>query len=231
MSVAAETAPKGRVPRHVWVLLLVAVLVLGFALGGAVRTAVTSRPGRAPAAPAGVDLLGSSAGVHALALGADLVTAPTASGGRQVPVVAPSAVRRGVPLPAGSGTGRRIVYQESTMHLWVVEADGVVTRDYPVTGRPGWPTPGTYHVFTKSVAALSPAYHVSFDWMVAFAHGHRLPIGFHSIPRWMGSGLPIQPQSTLGAPIGEGGCVRQRPVDAKWLFTWAALGTTVVVLH
>jgi len=231
MSVAAETAPKGRVPRHVWLLLLLAVLVLGFALGGTVRTAVTSRPGPLPAGPTGADLLGSATGVHALALRADLTTALPASRRRPVPAAAPSLVRRGVPLPAGSGTGRRIVYQESTMHLWVVEADGVVTRDYPVTGRPGWPLPGVYHVFTKSVAALSPAYHVSFDWMVAFAHGHRLPIGFHSIPRWISSGLPIQSQSTLGAPIGEGGCVRQRPVDAKWLYTWAALGTTVVVLH
>mgnify|MGYP000349523774 CR=1 FL=1 len=32
----------------------------------------------------------------------------------------------GKPLPAASGSGRRIVYQQSTMHLWVVESDGRV---------------------------------------------------------------------------------------------------------
>ena len=117
------------------------------------------------------------------------------------------------------------------MHLWVVEADGTVSRDYPVTGRPGWPRAGSYHVFSKSAAAVSPRYGVTFDWMVSFAHGHTLPIGFHSIPRWIGSGKPIQSQSSLGAPIGLGGCVRQRPVDAHGLFSWAQVGTTVVVLR
>jgi hypothetical protein len=136
-----------------------------------------------------------------------------------------------MPLPAGSGYGRRIVYQQSTMHLWVIDADGVILRDYPVTGRPGWPLVGTYHVFSKAVSAASPKYHVTFDWMVRFAHGHALSIGFHSIPRYMGSGKPIQSESSLGAPIGHGGCVRQRPVDAQWLYGWAQIGTTVVVLR
>jgi lipoprotein-anchoring transpeptidase ErfK/SrfK len=145
--------------------------------------------------------------------------------------LAPTADRRGKPLPAGSGSGLRIVYQQSSMHLWVVDADGVVIRDYPVTGRPGWPLPGTYHVFSKAASAASPKYHVTFDWMLRFAHGHSLSIGFHSIPRWMGSGKPIQSESSLGAPIGHGGCVRQTPAQAKWLYAWAPVGTTVVVLR
>ena len=117
------------------------------------------------------------------------------------------------------------------MHLWVIDADGTIIRDYPVTGRPGWPLVGTYHVFSKAVATASPKYGVTFDWMVRFAHGRELSIGFHSIPRSMKTGRPIQSESSLGAPIGHGGCVRQRAVDAKWLYRWASIGTTVVVLR
>jgi len=57
--------------------------------------------------------------------------------------------------------------------------------------------------------------------MVSFAHGHTLPIGLHSILLWMGSGLPVQSESSLVAPIGHGGCVRQGAVDAKRLYAWA----------
>jgi L,D-transpeptidase catalytic domain len=227
----------GRVPRHVWALLVLVVFVLGFAVGGSLRTVMT------PASLTGHESVGGSAlSVPVADVGVAVASTPrrtaaptavtqsAADRAAAVPFVR-SAVRRGVPLPADSGSGRRIVYQQSTMHLWVVAADGTVIRDYPVTGRPGWPLVGTYHVFSKAVAAASPKYHVTFDWMVRFAHGHDLSIGFHSIPRFMGSGKPIQSESSLGAPIGHGGCVRQRPVDAKWLFGWADIGTTVVVLH
>jgi hypothetical protein len=226
-------------------LLTVAVLVLGFAVGGTLRTALTKPPAGATGASGSSDVaaLGAVGAVRPAALVVPLARAQRRLPGAPTAVtqspqlraaLAPyvrSAVRRGVPLPAGSGYGRRIVYQQSTMHLWVVDSDGVVLRDYPVTGRPGWPLVGTYHVFSKAVSAASPKYHVTFDWMVRFAHGHNLSIGFHSIPRFMGSGKPIQSESSLGAPIGHGGCVRQRPVDAKWLFAWAQIGTTVVVLH
>jgi hypothetical protein len=47
----------------------------------------------------------------------------------------------------------------------------------------------------------------------------------------MGSGRKIQADADLGAPIGLGGCVRQREVDAKWLYAWATIGTKVVVLR
>ena len=219
---------QSQVPRHVWALLAVVVLILGFAVGGATRTALEPP----------IVLQAAAAGALAAPL-ATVGTSPVAqvgaaSGSTQQPAPAklvPSASLRLKPLPKGSGTGRRIVYQQSSMHLWVIEADGTVVRDYPVTGRPGWPRVGTYQVFSKAINAASPRYGVTFGWMLRFAHGHALSIGFHSIPRWMDSGKPIQSESSLGAPIGHGGCVRQREVDAKWLFQWAPVGTKVVVLR
>ena len=236
MTVDPSAGPDGRVPRHVWALLVVIVLILGFAVGGTVRAALRpsslakARPAVAAEAQAGpLTTIGSTpvAQLVASTLGATAAARPAPAA---APAVQLSAVRRGLALPGGSGTGRRIVYQQSSMHLWVIDADGTIIRDYPVTGRPGWPLVGTYHVFSKAVSTASPKYGVTFGWMVRFAHGRELSIGFHSIPRSMKTGLPIQSESSLGAPIGHGGCVRQRAVDAKWLYGWAAIGTTVVVL-
>jgi hypothetical protein len=221
----------------VLVLLLLILVVVGFALGGSLRAALAStqsgsdRPApladeRVPVAQVAADTLREG---RDGAPGARAGTNGYATHPARLPIGSQSRV--GKALPSQSGHGRRIIYQESSMHLWVVEADGTVARDYPVTGRPGWPRPATYHVFSKALAAASPRYHVTFDWMLRFAHGNDLNIGFHDIPRVMGTGVPIQEAADLGAPIGHGGCVRQRTVDAKWLYGWATVGTTVVVLR
>ena len=244
MSDVPTPGSAARMPRHVVVLLLVLVAVLGFALGGSLRTALASPPSPSPGpshqlASRAASLDGRAVPVAAVTVrkAARLVGAPGARAGvaaystHQARLAIGSSSRRGKPLPAHSGVGRRIVYQESTMHLWVVDTDGTVLRDYPVTGRPGWPRPGAYQVFSKVPVAASPKYHVTFDWMVRFAHGNDLNLGVHAIPRLLGSGRKIQADADLGAPIGLGGCVRQREVDAKWLYAWATIGTKVVVLR
>ena len=134
------------------------------------------------------------------------------------------------PLPAHSGSGRRIVYAERAAHLWVVGVDGQVLRDYPVTGRVGRPSPAVYRVYSKSPTAYNPGEKLGFDFMVRFAYGITgARIGFHTIPRYR-DGVPIQLESQLGQAIGMGGCVRQSRVNATWLFGWAHVGDTVVVL-
>jgi hypothetical protein len=146
-------------------------------------------------------------------------------------VVGPPAYRATRPLPAGSGTGRRIVYAETAAHLWVVAADGTVLRDYPVTGRIGRPRSGTYRVYSMSAVSVNPGQKLRFELMVRFAHGLTgAPIGFHTIPREY-DGTPIQAESDLGKAIGQGGCVRQSRVDAQWLYGWVRLGDKVVVLR
>jgi len=133
------------------------------------------------------------------------------------------------PLPAHSGSGRRIVYAERAAHLWVVGADGVVLRDYAVTGRVGRPKPGVYHVYSKSTVAINPGEKLRFEYMVRFAVGITgARIGFHTIPRSY-DGIPIQKESQLGRAIGAGGCVRQSRADAVWLYGWSHVGDTVVV--
>jgi len=177
---------------------------------------VVSRPAPAPLA----DPLPARAGsVVALSR-----VAPIAVTGAGAPAYVPTR-----PLPAHSGSGRRIVYSERAAHLWVVGADGAVVRDYPVTGRVGRPKPGVYHVYSKSTVAINPGEKLRFEYMVRFAVGITgARIGFHTIPRYY-DGVPIQKESQLGKAIGAGGCVRQSRADAVWLYGWSRVGDTVVV--
>jgi lipoprotein-anchoring transpeptidase ErfK/SrfK len=135
------------------------------------------------------------------------------------------------PLPKHSGTGRRIVYSEGTpQHVWLVDAACVVVRDFAASGRRDWPRVGHYRVFSKSSRSWSSRYGVSFRWMVRFTIGHSAAIGFHTIPRYS-SGKRMHPVSKLGKPVGRGGCPHTADPDAKFLYDWARIGTSVVVLR
>jgi hypothetical protein len=140
----------------------------------------------------------------------------------------PSATARdsGAAAPANSGSGRRIVYTVTGQRVWLIEASGAVVRTYRVSGRAGTPRTGTYSVFSKSPTASSGS--VTMRYMVRFAHGQSLAIGFHTIPR-TSSGKPLQSTSELGSYRSHG-CVRQADADAMALWDFAPVGTTVVVI-
>jgi lipoprotein-anchoring transpeptidase ErfK/SrfK len=131
-------------------------------------------------------------------------------------------------LPAGSGTGRRIVYANRAQRVWLVEANGQVVKSHRVSGRIGSPPPGTYAVYSKSrytYSSLNPS--IRWGYMVRF---YRTPrgnnIGFHEIPR--GPGGRLQTDAQLGQALSSG-CVRQSTPDAIYLWNWAPVGTRVVV--
>jgi hypothetical protein len=134
-------------------------------------------------------------------------------------------------VPARSGSGRRIVYSERLpQHAWLVDAHGRVARDFAVSGRIDTPHAGTFHVFSKSPSSSNAHYGVTFRWMVRFAVGRSAAIGFHSIPRYY-DGRSMQTLAQLGLPVGKGGCPHSADADAEFLYRWANVGTTVVVLH
>jgi hypothetical protein len=129
------------------------------------------------------------------------------------------------PLPGGSGQGRRVVYSVGQQRVWWVESDGTVVNTYLVSGRRGTPGYGTYAVYSRSRYASSGSARMEF--MVRFARGRSLAIGFHSIPTVRGR--PLQSEAQLGIPLSHG-CVRQRVSDAAALWNWAPLGTRVDVV-
>jgi L,D-transpeptidase catalytic domain len=136
-------------------------------------------------------------------------------------------------LPENSGSGRRVVYSKTGQRVWAVAADGTVEKTHLVSGRLKYnqPTPGTYHVFSRSAFTCNikdPS--ICWRYMIRFAVGgdDGDNIGLHEIPTR--NGVPVQSISQLGQPLS-GGCVRQAPADAIWMWGWAPVGTTVVVLQ
>jgi peptidoglycan hydrolase-like protein with peptidoglycan-binding domain len=133
------------------------------------------------------------------------------------------------PVPANSGTGRRIVYSRAQQRIWAVNADGTIAKTHRVSGRMFEPYAGTYHVYSRSMytySANNPA--IRWRYMVRFAYGPGGGrIGFHEIPNR--NGVPLQSYEQLGLPLS-GGCVRQTTADALWIWNWAPIGTKVVVL-
>jgi hypothetical protein len=135
-------------------------------------------------------------------------------------------VPSGPPLPANSGSGRRIVYSNAQQRIWLVEANGQVSHSFLVSGRHGLPAVGTYHVFAK--VPLEPDGSLFLPWTLKF---DPLPSGgvvnIHGIPL-DGNMNPIEPDFLLGTPESHG-CVRLSQVNAEFVYNWAPIGTPVVV--
>ena len=130
--------------------------------------------------------------------------------------------------PAGSGSGRRVVFSEDLQRVWLVDRDGSVARTYLVSGSVSDNLePGTYAVYSRSERAWGIDDSGTMKWFVRFTRGDNAAIGFHDIP--VDDGVPLQTVAQLGTPMSHG-CIRQKEADAKALWDFAPIGTTVVVV-
>jgi len=230
-----SVAPRTRVRRG-------RVLALGGALTLTVTVAIASLvlPEQDASAASAAPTPGATVAALIPAVSADTTEskdAPAASAASAAPVgrptrtPAPAAAPRreaSPPPPANSGSGRRIVFDQSDQRVWLIERDGTVDRTYLVSGsRHDNLQPGTYAVQSRQRTAVSFDYTGTMEYFVRFATGRTAPIGFHSIPVF-NDGTPEQTVEQLGTPLSAG-CVRQRMSDAKYLWDWAPDGTTVVV--
>ena len=109
------------------------------------------------------------------------------------------------------------------MHVWLVEQDGTVARDYPVSGHKARWLPGTGEFWVIRVPAppSGRAAHTDGVHGSLRSRAQRIGIGFHSIPTV--DGKLIQSVNQLGQPLSAG-CVRQGYDDARFLFDWAPRG-------
>lgn len=131
-------------------------------------------------------------------------------------------------LPAGSGSGRRVVFSESAQRVWLVAADGTVESTYLVSGSvTDNLQPGSYEVYSRSRWAVGIDDSGAMEYFVRFTRGQHAAIGFHSIPTK--GGEPLQTEAQLGTPQSHG-CIRQRLSDAQRMWDFADLGTDVVVV-
>ncbi len=128
-----------------------------------------------------------------------------------------------------SGQGRRVVYDMSDQRVWLVRGNGAVLDSYLVSGsRFDNLDAGRYEVYSRSVNAIGYTGASTMRHMVRFTYGENASIGFHDIPVDR-RGRRVQSVAALGTPRSDG-CIRQRPRDAKQLWAFAPVGTSVVVL-
>lgn len=139
-----------------------------------------------------------------------------------------TAVDQDTALPAGSGTGRRIVFSQSRQRVWLVGRSGKVERTYLASGSVTDNLhPGTYAVYSRSRNAVGVDDSGTMEYFVRFTRGPAgAAIGFHTIP--VDDGHPLQTVAQLGTPRSHG-CIRQKRADAIALWKFAPIGTTVVV--
>lgn len=131
-------------------------------------------------------------------------------------------------LPRSSGTGKRVVFDMSDQRVWLVAPGRKVRRTYLVSGSlTDNLGPGTYEVYSKSRHAVGIDDSGTMEYMVRFTQGEYAAIGFHDIP--VNDGTLVQTRSQLGSPQSHG-CIRQFHRDAKALWKFAPVGTSVVVL-
>jgi L,D-transpeptidase catalytic domain len=132
------------------------------------------------------------------------------------------------PVPAGSGEGKRIVFDQSDQRVWLVDDHDHVARTYLVSGSLyDNLDPGTYSVYSRSEQAWGVDDSGTMKFFVRFTQGDNgAAIGFHDIP--INEGHLVQTAAQLGTPQSHG-CIRQLRPDAIALWNFAPIGTEVDV--
>lgn len=134
------------------------------------------------------------------------------------------------PLPPNSGEGRRIVYERAGQRAWAVDKEGRIVRSWLVSGsKYDNETPGTHKVYSKSEVTTAWNGKAFLEKMVRWLKTDVGAIGFHQIPVHREDGRVYQTEEELGTRLS-GGCQRQAPEDAAFLWDFAKVGTPVVVL-
>jgi LysM repeat protein len=124
----------------------------------------------------------------------------------------------GAPAPSVT-SGKQIVVVLSQQRTYAYE-DGRLVREFIVsTGRAATPTVlGSYTIVRKlpSQRMTGPGYDLpGVPWVMYFYQGY----SFHGT-YW---------HNNFGTPMSHG-CVNMRTPEAEWLYNWAPIGTSVVVL-
>jgi len=145
---------------------------------------------------------------------------------------APRCDRR--PVPARSGSGRRIVVSQAQNWVWLVGARGGVVAQGGMVDNPGVLHRGSYGVGSYCGRAARIKLNQSSSgsvWLDDFVRFAPCGIGFHRIPRYRSTGKQIHADWILGTNMAEShGCIRlSRSLSTKvWDFTTTRTPVRVV---
>jgi hypothetical protein len=123
-------------------------------------------------------------------------------------------------LPAGSGTGERVVYALGAARVWLVDEDGSVSRTFEVMPSMVDPLPGAYAVTSRTESVLGSD-GVPIEHVVRFTSVDRVSIGFSAAV----DGTLKSPDPNLKT-----GGIREKRADGKAMWTFATIGTKIIVV-
>ena len=120
------------------------------------------------------------------------------------------------PVPANSGSGRRVVYERAGQRVWAIDKDENIVRSWLVSGSQySNEVPGTHQVYSKSEVSTAWNGKAFLPLMVRWYQTDIGHLGFHAIPIHRSDNTPYQTEAELGTRLS-GGCQRQaesrRPV-------------------
>lgn len=170
---------------------------------------------------------GAIAVVAVMAVQADQGTKPTASATRPSASATadakPSAKPKQPPaVPAGSGTGRRIVYSLGDRRVWLVDASDAARRSFTVWPGTVSPDPGTYTIGTRTEATTGSD-GVQVEHVMYFAAKSGVSVAFSNA---VDGSSP--PPAAAGTKTGG---IRVSEPDGQALWTFGTAGTTVRVVE
>jgi len=133
------------------------------------------------------------------------------------------------PLPENSGSGRRVVYDRAGQRVWAVANDGEIIRSWLVSGsKYSNEMPGTHTVYSRSEMSTAWNGQAWLPQMIRYQKTDIGNIGFHAIPLHVSDNSVYQTSDELGHRLS-GGCQRQANEDAAFMWSFAPVGTTIVV--
>lgn len=134
-----------------------------------------------------------------------------------------------MPPDSGQGTGKRVVYDRAGQRVWAVDDEERVVRSYLVSGSQFRnEQPGVHRVYSRSEMSTAWNFEADLPLMIRYQQTERGHIGFHAIPIRKSDGTIYQTEDELGQKLS-GGCQRQAPLDAQFLWAFATEGTRVIV--
>lgn len=126
-----------------------------------------------------------------------------------------------VPLPAGSGTGVRVVYSVGLKRVWLVsDVAGQEPKSFAVMPSTVHPKAGTYAVASRS-GAVTGSDGVPIEHVVRFASPEGVAVGFSA---------RVDGQMPEPDPNKRTGGIRMARADGDAMWTFATINSKVVVV-
>lgn len=134
------------------------------------------------------------------------------------------------PMPARSGTGRRIVISQAQNWVWIVTANNRVVAQGGIVDNPGALRRGSYGTGSYCGRAARVKRNTSGSlWLDNFVRFAPCGFGFHRIPRARSNGRQMHANFLLGTNLAQShGCIRLSAAMAKRIWNFTAASRTVV---